>query len=69
MHLFDNYVFVIEWANTSRDVVRDAMLSVEPARQRFVGAILNKADPAELKRLEAYRGAAYGNYYVEADAA
>lgn len=67
-HLFDAFVFVIEWARTSRDVVRDAMVSAEQVRQRIVGAVLNKADPAELKRLESYRGAAYGSYYIEHDA-
>ncbi len=43
------------------------MVSAEQVRQRIVGAVLNKADPAELKRLESYRGAAYGSYYIEHD--
>lgn len=68
-HLFDNFVFVIEWARTSRDAVRDAILSAEQVRQRTLGVVLNKADPSQLKRLESYRGPAYGSYYVEADAA
>lgn len=66
-HQFDAFVFVIEWGRTSRDVVRDAMVSAEQVRQRIVGAVLNKADPTELKRLESYRGAAYGSYYIEHD--
>ncbi|MCW2318647.1 succinoglycan biosynthesis transport protein ExoP [Rhodoblastus acidophilus] len=64
--LFDGFVFIVEWSATSRDVVRDALTSAEFVRQRIIGAVLNKADPGALKRIESYRGAAYGNYYVDA---
>lgn len=61
----DQFIFVIEWAITSRDVVRDALEGADLLRQKVIGGVLNKADPAELKRFEAYKGRYYGNYYVE----
>lgn len=67
--MFDSYVLVVEWGATSRDAVRDAMIHVGEARQRVVGAVLSKADPAELKRLEAYRGASCAGYHIEAGTA
>lgn len=65
--MFDNFVFVTEWSKTSRDVVRDALLTSEHVRERILGVVLNKADAFELKRLESYKGPAYDSYYVEAD--
>lgn len=65
--MFDNFVFVTEWSKTSRDVVRDALLTSEQVRERVIGVVLNKADIFELKRLESYKGPAYDSYYVEAD--
>ncbi|QGM99221.1 polysaccharide biosynthesis tyrosine autokinase [Methylocystis parvus] len=64
-HLIDNFVFIIQWGATSRDVVREALESADTLRQRVLGAVLNKADPAELKRFEAYKGRYYHDYYVE----
>lgn len=65
--MFDNFIFVTEWSKTSRDVVRDALLTSEHVRERVLGVVLNKADVFELKRLESYKGASYDSYYVEAD--
>ena len=65
--MFDNFVFVTEWSKTSRDVVRDALLTSDHVRERVLGVVLNKADIFELKRLESYKGPAYDSYYVEAD--
>jgi len=64
-HMIDQFVFVIEWGVTTRDVVRDALEGADQLRRRVVGGVLNKADPNELKRFEAYKGRYYGNYYVE----
>jgi succinoglycan biosynthesis transport protein ExoP len=61
----DSFVFVIEWAKTSRDVVREAVLGTEAVRQRVVGAVLNKADTSELRRIESYRGETYTSYYTD----
>ena len=66
-HLFDNFVFVVEWGKTSRDVVRDALISAEQVRHRVLGVVLNRADPTALKRQESYKGASYGSYYTDAD--
>ncbi len=66
-HLFDNFVFVVEWGKTSRDVVRDALISAEQVRHRVLGIVLNRADPTALKRQESYRGASYGSYYTDSD--
>ena len=68
-HLVDNFIFVIEWGKTTRDVVRDALTNAEQVRERIVGAVLNKAPPAVLKRFEAYKGRHHNNYYIESDAA
>ena len=68
-YLFDNFIFVVEWGRTSRDVVREAMITAEQIRNRVVGAVLSKADPSELKRAESYRGSSYGSYYTDSDAA
>jgi succinoglycan biosynthesis transport protein ExoP len=65
--MFDFFVFIVEWSRTSRDVVRDALGADEELRHRVLGVLLNQADPTELKRLEAYRGSAYGHYYYESD--
>jgi polysaccharide biosynthesis transport protein len=66
-HLFDNFVFVVEWGKTSRDVVRDALMSAEQVKHRVLGIVLNRADPTALKRQESYRGASYGSYYTDSD--
>ena len=64
-HMVDNFVLVIEWGVTSRDVVREALENADTLRSRLLGAVLNKADPAELSRFEAYKGDNFGSYYVE----
>lgn len=64
-HMIDQFVFVIEWSVTSRDAVREALEGAEQLRERLVGGVLNKADPAALKRFEAYKGRYYNSYYVE----
>lgn len=65
--MFDNFIFVTEWSRTSRDVVRDALLTSSQVRERIIGVVLNKADVVELRRLESYRGPAYDSYYVESE--
>jgi succinoglycan biosynthesis transport protein ExoP len=62
-HLMDGFLLVIEWGRTSPEVVSEAVQSAEIIRERIVGAVLNKADPGVLRRLEAYRGASYQRYY------
>ena len=62
--MFDHFVFVVHWGHTSRDVVRDAMVSAEEVRQRTIGVVLNMAEPNALKRIESYKGYSYGAYYT-----
>jgi len=62
-HLVDKFVLIVEWGKTTKEVVSEALSSVEIARQRMLGVILNKGDPASLKRLEMYRGRYYNKYY------
>lgn len=62
-HLIDGFVMVVEWGVTSRDVVKEAIATVEPLSDRMIGIVLNKASPAMLKRLEGYKGRYYKSYY------
>ena len=34
-------------------------------QKKIIGAVLNRADPKMLRRIEAYKGAHYNSYYVE----
>ncbi len=61
--LIDGFVMVVEWGVTSRDVVKEAIATVEPLSERMIGIVLNKASPAVLKRLESYKGRYYKSYY------
>jgi succinoglycan biosynthesis transport protein ExoP len=60
----DSFVFVIEWGKTKRGLVEEALDEVRGIRNRVLCALLNKADPAALRTIEAYRGARIGDYYV-----
>ena len=61
--LLDGFLLVIEWGKTSPEVVLEALEGAEVVRERIIGAILNKANTAVLKRLESYKGASYHRYY------
>lgn len=63
-HLIDGFVFVIEWGQSSHEIVREALSSADLVGERMLGVILNKADPNVLKRLEGYKGRHYQNYYT-----
>ena len=60
----DRFIFVVEWGKTSRRVVREALSEAEIIRDRLMCIVLNKADPAALRSIEAYKGARFGDYYV-----
>ena len=64
-HLVDAMVYVIEWGRTSRNALQESMASSEGIQKKVLGAVLNRANPKMLKRIEAYKGAHYGSYYVE----
>ncbi|WP_375310689.1 GNVR domain-containing protein [Bradyrhizobium sp. A5] len=64
-HLVDAMVYVIEWGRTSRNALQESMASSEGIQKKVLGAVLNRANPKMLKRIEAYKGSHYGSYYVE----
>jgi len=61
-HLFDGFILIVEWGSTSVDeLVRAA--SVSPIlSDRLLGAILNKADEAVMRRFEGYSDRRYAYY-------
>ncbi len=61
----DRFIFVVEWGQTKRSLVLEALSEAEIIRERLVGVVLNKADPVSLRLAEAYKGDRYGDYYVE----
>ena len=61
--LVDQFVFVVEWGATKRQVVLDALSDAEIIRDRIAGVVLNKADPVALRHVEAFNGIQPGNYY------
>jgi capsular exopolysaccharide synthesis family protein len=49
-HLVDAFILVIEFGRTSQQVVIDALNAAPMVREKLLGAVLNKADPNELRR-------------------
>jgi len=60
----DSFIFVIEWGKTKRGLIEEALDEVDNIRDRVLCVLLNKADPAALRTIEAYKGARGGDYYV-----
>jgi len=50
-HLIDAFILVIEFGRTSRQAVIDALNAAPAVCEKLLGAVLNKADPNELRRL------------------
>jgi polysaccharide biosynthesis transport protein len=61
----DRFIFVVEWGQTKRSLVLEALSEAQMIRERLLGIILNKADPLALRRLEAYKGDKFRAYYEE----
>jgi succinoglycan biosynthesis transport protein ExoP len=59
----DQFVFVVEWGETKRDLVLDALSEAEIIRDRLACVILNKADPVAIQKIESYKGIKSGDYY------
>lgn len=59
----DKFIFVIEWGQTKRSLVLEALSEAEIIRERLIGMILNKADPVALRSIEAYKGGKFKDYY------
>ena len=62
-HLFDAFVLVVEWGSTSSDEILKAVASSPILSERLLGAVLNKADEAVMRRFEGYSDRHY-NYYT-----
>jgi capsular exopolysaccharide synthesis family protein len=50
--LINYFILVIEWGRTSRQAVIDALNASPFVSKKLLGAVLNKANPRELKKLE-----------------
>jgi succinoglycan biosynthesis transport protein ExoP len=59
----DGFVFVVEWGETKRTLVLDALSDAQAIRDRIVTVVLNKIDPVALRDIESYKGARSGEYY------
>ncbi len=59
----DAFVFVVEWGQTKRSLVLDALSEADVIRDRLVGTVLNKADPVALRHMESYKGEKFRQYY------
>jgi succinoglycan biosynthesis transport protein ExoP len=63
--LIDAMVYVIEWGQTTRSALQESISGSELLQKKLVGAVLNRANPTMLKRIEAYKGKHRDSYYVE----
>jgi succinoglycan biosynthesis transport protein ExoP len=59
----DRFIFIAEWGATKRSLILEALSESQIARERFLGVVLNKADPTALGRIEAYKGKRFTDYY------
>lgn len=59
----DRFIFVVEWGQTKRGLVLEALSEAQVIRERLIGVVLNKADPVALRSIEAYKGGRFGDYY------
>jgi len=62
-HLFDGFVLVVEWGSTSTEEIVKAVGATPILSERLLGAVLNKADEAVMRRFEGYSDRNY-NYYT-----
>jgi capsular exopolysaccharide synthesis family protein len=63
-HLFDAFVLVVEWGSTSTDEIVKAMNASPVLSERLLGAVLNKADEAIMRRFEGYASDRHYTYYT-----
>jgi succinoglycan biosynthesis transport protein ExoP len=61
----DRFIFVVEWGQTKRVVVQEALSEAHFIRERLLAIVLNKVDPFELRRIESYKGKSFRDYYQE----
>ncbi len=63
-HLFDAFVLIVEWGSTPTDEVLKAVETSSVLSERLLGAVLNKADEAVMRRFEGYSERRY-SYYTD----
>lgn len=63
--LIDAMVYVIEWGATTRTALQESVSGSEILQKKLLGAVLNRANPTMLGRIEAYKGKHRNSYYVE----
>jgi succinoglycan biosynthesis transport protein ExoP len=68
-HLFEAFVLVVEWGSTSTDEIVKAVNASPILSERLLGAVLNKADEAVMRRFEGYSDRRYAYYTNETAAA
>ena len=61
-HLLDAFVLVVEWGSTSTDEILKAVNTSPIVSDRLLGAVLNKADEAVMRRFEGYSDRRYAYY-------
>jgi succinoglycan biosynthesis transport protein ExoP len=61
----DGFIFVVEWGQTKRKVVLEALSEADIISQRLMGIVLNQADPAALRIIESYKGNRRDDYYQD----
>jgi succinoglycan biosynthesis transport protein ExoP len=64
-HLFDAFLLVVEWGSTSTDEIVKAINTSHILSERLLGAVLNKADEAVMRRFEGYSDRRYTYYSNE----
>jgi len=64
-HLFDAFVLVVEWGSTSTEEILNAANASPILSERLLGAVLNKADEAVMRRFEGYSDRRYSYYTNE----
>ena len=64
-HLFDAFILVVEWGSTSTDEILKAVNASPILSERLLGAVLNKADEAVMRRFEGYSDRRYTYYTNE----
>jgi succinoglycan biosynthesis transport protein ExoP len=61
-HMFDSYIYVIEWGRTHTNLVEHQVFGFPEIRDRLLGFVLNKANPRVLERYETYGRPYYQRY-------
>jgi polysaccharide biosynthesis transport protein len=61
----DKFIFIVEWGQTKRSLVLDALTELQAIRDRILVMVLNKIDALGMQSIEANKGSRFANYYHE----